>query len=55
VTAGLRQLYIQAAHGRLEAYRHWLMPVYEPVGQDCILRRVGNPPATPVSNTCQPV
>jgi len=27
----LRQLYSQAAHGRLEAWRHWLMPVYEPV------------------------
>ena len=31
VTAGLRRLYGQAAHGRLEAWRHWLMPVYERV------------------------
>ena len=31
VTAGLRQLYSEAAHGRLKAYRHWLMPVYEAV------------------------
>ena len=31
VTAGLRQLYSQAARGRLEAWRHWLMPVYESV------------------------
>jgi branched-chain amino acid aminotransferase len=31
VTAELRQLYSQAGHGRLQAYRHWLMPVYEPV------------------------
>jgi branched-chain amino acid aminotransferase len=29
VTAELRHRYSQAAHGRLEAYRHWLMPVYE--------------------------
>jgi branched-chain amino acid aminotransferase len=31
VTAELRHLYTQAAHGRLEAWRQWLMPVYEPV------------------------
>jgi branched-chain amino acid aminotransferase len=53
LTAQLRHLYTQASHGRLEAWRHWLMPVYEPVGQDCILRRVGNPPGPSVPNTCQ--
>ena len=31
LTAKLRHLYAQAAHGRLEAWRHWLMPVYESV------------------------
>lgn len=31
VTAELRQLYSQAGRGRLTAYRHWLMPVYESV------------------------
>jgi branched-chain amino acid aminotransferase len=31
VTAELRHLYSQAAHGRLNAYRDWLMPVYESV------------------------
>ena len=29
VTAELRHLYSQAARGRLKAYRHWLMPLYE--------------------------
>jgi branched-chain amino acid aminotransferase len=33
VTAGLRHLYGQAAHGRLEAWRHWLMPAYERVSE----------------------
>jgi branched-chain amino acid aminotransferase len=34
VTAELRHLYSQAAHGRLRAYRHWLMPVYEPAATE---------------------
>jgi hypothetical protein len=34
VTAELRRLYSHAAHGRLKAYRHWLMPVYEPTGKE---------------------
>jgi hypothetical protein len=31
VTAELRHLYTHAVRGRLEAYRHWLMPVHESV------------------------
>jgi hypothetical protein len=34
VTAELRHLYSHAAHGRLKAYRHWLMPVYEAVATE---------------------
>jgi branched-chain amino acid aminotransferase len=34
VTAELRHLYTQAMHGRLKAYRHWLMPVYESVAKE---------------------
>jgi hypothetical protein len=34
VTAELRHLYAQAAHGRLTAWRHWLMPVYEPAATE---------------------
>jgi branched-chain amino acid aminotransferase len=34
VTAKLRHLYAEAAHGRLEAYRQWLLPVYEPVAME---------------------
>jgi hypothetical protein len=34
VSAKLRHLYAQAAHGRRKAYRHWLMPVYEAVAQE---------------------
>jgi branched-chain amino acid aminotransferase len=30
VAAELRFLYLEAARGRLEAYRHWLLPAYEP-------------------------
>ena len=29
LTARLRHLYTQAAHGQLDAWRHWLMPVYD--------------------------
>ena len=32
VTAELRHLYSQAGHGRLEAWRKWLVPVYERIG-----------------------
>ncbi len=28
VTAEMRRLYVEATHGRLPAYRHWLVPVY---------------------------
>ena len=34
VTAELRHLYSQAGCGRLKAYRHWLMPVYEPAAKE---------------------
>ena len=34
VTAELRHLYTHAVRGRLEAYRHWLMPVYEAVAKE---------------------
>jgi len=34
VTAELRHLYTQAARGRLKAWRHWLMPVYESVATE---------------------
>jgi branched-chain amino acid aminotransferase len=30
VAAELRFLYLEATRGRLEAYRHWLLPAYEP-------------------------
>jgi hypothetical protein len=28
VTRSLRQLYVDATHGRMAAYRKWLLPVY---------------------------
>jgi branched-chain amino acid aminotransferase len=31
VAAELRFLYLEATRGRMEAYRHWLLPAYEPV------------------------
>ena len=34
VTAKLRHLYSQAGHGRLEAWRHWLVPVHERVAEE---------------------
>lgn len=30
LTAALRKLYVDATHGRLPAYRHWVLPVYRP-------------------------
>ncbi|MBI3667475.1 MAG: aminotransferase class IV, partial [Acidobacteria bacterium] len=30
VASELRQLYLNATHARLTAYRHWLFPVYQP-------------------------
>jgi hypothetical protein len=57
------------AHGRpvglLGAIPNWSPPEFDPlytieataalpVGQDGILRRVGNPPVAAVSNTCPP-
>lgn len=30
IAAELRFLYMEATHGRLAAYRHWLLPAYEP-------------------------
>lgn len=32
ITAALRGLYFEAAHGRLAPYRDWLLPVYRPAG-----------------------
>jgi hypothetical protein len=31
VTDKLRRLYVDATRGRLEAYRHWVFPVYQTV------------------------
>ena len=31
IALALRQLYTDATHGRLDAYRHWVEPVYHAV------------------------
>jgi branched-chain amino acid aminotransferase len=34
ITARIQQLYFDATHGHMPAYRRWLEPVYEPRGAE---------------------